>query len=281
MNKISHSKYKNSGILFELLVRKITSETISNNESKAINILKKYFTNTEIAKENKLYQTLLKSQDLNERMADNVINTISDLSARLDRKKLSNEKHNLIKEIKNSYDIDDFFKASISNYKTLASIYILIESKFVENPSPDIIISSKSTLLEYLSNKNSPNDEDQIYQELSKMDKSERFLVYKVMLENFNKKYNDIDLEQKEILKVYINNISNTVVLKEFIDNKFKKLQISLSENIKKIDDQITKIKVQEILNLINPILESKKMKDDYVVTLLQYLELNNELANI
>jgi len=142
MNKVSHSKYKNSGILFELLVRKITNETITTNESKAIGILKKYFTNTEIAKENRLYQTLISSQNLTEGKANTVINTVSELSSRLDRKKLNSEKYNLIKEIKNSYDIEDFFKASLDNYKVLASIYTLIESNFIDNPNPSILISS-------------------------------------------------------------------------------------------------------------------------------------------
>lgn len=280
MVNIKHSKYKNSGILFELLVRKITSETIATNESKAIHILKRYFTNTEIAKENRLYQTLLKSPTLTEGKADTVINTISELSTKLDRKKLSKEKYNLIKEIKNSYDIDDFFKASIDNYKTLASIYVIIESNFTQDPSPDIIISSKLNILDYLVEQKLET-QTQIYKELSGLEKGERYLVYKVMLEKFNTKYDGMDSEQKLILKTYINNISNSVILKEFIDSKFTKLKKSLVENSKKIDDQITTIKIDEIINLIDPILESKKMKDDYVISLLQYTELNKELSNL
>lgn len=280
MVNIKHSKYKNSGILFELLVRKITSETITTNESKAIHILKRYFTNTEISKENRLYQTLLKSPTLTEGKADTVINTISELSTKLDRKKLSKEKYNLIKEIKHSYDIDDFFKASIDNYKTLASIYVIIESNFIQNPSPDIIISSKLNILDYLVEQKLET-QTQIYKELSGLEKGERYLVYKVMLEKFNNKYDGMDIEQKLILKTYINNISNSVVLKEFIDSKFTKLKKSLIENSKKLDDQITTIKINEIINLIDPILESKKMKDDYVISLLQYTELNKELSNI
>lgn len=280
MTKISHSKYRNSGILFELLVRKITSEMISEQNSQAINILKKYFTGTEIAKENRLYQTILKTKNLSEGKAESVINTISSLSTKLDRNRLAKEKYNLIKEIKASYDIEDFFKASITSYKTLASIYTLIESNFITNPSPDIIISSKSNLLDYLVESPLPK-ENQIYQDLSEMDKGERFLVYKVMLENFNKKYHDLGEEQKLILKTYVNNISNSPKLKEFIDKKFTKLKTDLVENSKRIDDQVTSIKIGEIINFIDPILESKKMKDDYVVSLLQYIELNEEISKL
>lgn len=280
MTHIKHNKYRNSGILFELLVRQITSEMVSGKDSQAINVLKKYFTNTEIAKENRLYQTLLKNQNLTEGKADTVINTISELSQRLDRKKLNKEKYNLIKEIKAYYDINDFFKASIDTYKTLASIYILIESNYIDNPSPQLVISSKMSLLDYLIESPQPK-ETPIYQELSKMDKGDRFLIYKVMLEDFNKKYADIDDEQKLILKTYVNNISNSPILKEFINKQFTKLKISLLENSKKIDDQVTTIKVNEIINFIDPIIESKKMKDEYVVSLLQYNELNKELSSL
>jgi len=280
MNKISHSKYKNSGILFELLVRKITNETITTNESKAIGILKKYFTNTEISKENRLYQTLISSQNLTESKANNVINTISELSSRLDRKKLNSEKYNLIKEIKNSYDIEDFFKASLDNYKVLASIYTLIESNFVDNPNPNILISSKDNIIDYLVEQKLEN-ETQIYQELSHLEKGERHLVYTVMLEKFNEKYDGLDKNQKNILKTYINNISNSSFLKEFINKEFNKLKSDLIENRSKIDDQVVTIKVNEIISLIDPILESKKMKDDYVVSLLQYTELNKEISRL
>lgn len=280
MTKISHSKYRNSGILFELLVRKITSEMISEQNSNAVNILKRYFTGTEIAKENRLYQTLLKNQNLTEGKANSVISTISSLSKKLDRSKLAREKYNLIKEIKASYDIEDFFKASIDNYKTLASIYTLIESNFVEDPSPQLIVSSKSNLLDYLI-ENKESEEDTIATELASMDKGERFLVYKVMLENFNKKYHDLGDEQKLILKTYVNNISNSPALKEFINKKFTKLKQSLLENQKRIDDQVTSIKIGEIITFIDPIIESKKMKDDYVVSLLQYIELNEEISKL
>jgi len=63
MTKLKHSKYKNTGILFELLVRKLTSETLSSDKSVTIDIIKKYFgKNTELAKELQLYNSLLKEQ---------------------------------------------------------------------------------------------------------------------------------------------------------------------------------------------------------------------------
>ena len=57
--KIKHSKYRNTGILFELLTRQLTSDTIAGVQSKALFILKKYFNSkTELLKEYKIYHTL-------------------------------------------------------------------------------------------------------------------------------------------------------------------------------------------------------------------------------
>lgn len=280
MGKINHSKYKNSGIIFEMLVRQLTNEAMANKDSKAISIIKKYYTKTELAKENKLYQTIIQTNGLNEHKAETIINTVSELSKRLDRKKLNKEKYNLIKEIKDNYDLEEFFKTSITNYKPLASIYTIIESNFIDNPNPQTIINSKLNIIEYLT-ETKQIQESQIYTELSQMEKGERFLVYKVMVENFNTKYDSLDKEQKETLKEYINNISEPTKLKNFIDDKFNLLKISLSEMLFKIEDQVTKIKIEETIKMIDPILESKKMKDDYIISLFQYQELNKELSSL
>ena len=110
---IKHSKYKNSGILFELLVRQATSDLMSNKDPKAVKIFKKYFTNTELGKEYNLYNTVLNAPKLNETKAEILISTIVEQAKKLDREKLASEKYNLIKEIRKHYDLDNFFKAKI------------------------------------------------------------------------------------------------------------------------------------------------------------------------
>lgn len=278
MNKINHSKYRNTGIIFEMLVRQLTNESLTNKDPKAIGLIKKYFTKTELAKENKLYQTIIQSNQLNESKAESVLNTINDLYKRLDQKQLNKEKYNLIREIKENYDIEEFFKTSIHNYKSLASIYTLLESNNVKNVNPQFLINSKLNLIDYLT-ENKITQDSPVYNELSKMEKGERFLVYKLMVENFNKKYSDLDKEQREVLREYITNNADQVKLKSIIDRKFINVKKTLKENISKIQDQVTRIKTEETIKMIDPILESKKMKDDYIITLFQYQELNKELS--
>jgi hypothetical protein len=281
MANIKHNKYKNTGILFELLVRKITADTMSSHDSKAVSLIKKYFVNTELSKENKLYQSISKSQNISEAQADSILSTILEVNKTLDRTKLSKEKYNLIKEIKSNFDIDDFFKAKINNYKLLSSTYTLLEASLVPSKNLDDILSSKMNILEHIAQTNTVSVPQPTVSEFETLDKGTRALVYKIMLEKFNDRFNTLSDDQKEVLKEYINNISNTTNLKKYVDTKFTSLKESLLKFLPKIEDATIKIKVNETINLINPILESKVVKDDNIVALLQYQELHSELTKI
>ena len=90
--KIKHSKYKNTGILFELLVRQITADTLKGGNSPAIDILKEYFINTSLGKEYKLYESVLKSKVITEGRATLVIDTILEASTKFNRKSLKKTK---------------------------------------------------------------------------------------------------------------------------------------------------------------------------------------------
>lgn len=280
MNKIRHSKFNNTGLLFELLVRKITSDIISNRDSKAVGIIKKYFTNTELAKEYKLYSSLISSK-LSENKAESLISSALDLSKKINRKTLRSEKYNLIKEIKENYDIEDFFKTKINNYTQYASIYTLIEShnspEFIE---PSQIIENKCTLLEHISNKGVDKDQvkDDVLEEYVKFDKGTRLLAYKILVDKFNKKYSTLNHNQQIVLKEYINSISNSPKLKDFINTQLTVVKREIQLLTSRVSDQTTKIKLNEILTLIKPLEKKDEVKDADVLNLLQYFGLISEL---
>lgn len=278
--KIKHNKYKNTGILFELLVRKITADTLSSGNSKAASLVKKYFTKSELADENKLYQTVNNSISLSEGKAETILSTVLELSKKLDRDKLSKEKYNLIREIKSNFDLNDFFQAKIKNYKLLASTYVLFESTNSKGfGNPESIITSKITILEHItSTPDSKMSLSPLVEELMSLDKGTRALTYKIMLEKYNTKFDNLSKDQKEVLKEFINSATNAPKLKDFINSKFKGISTILKENIDKIEEPALKIKIQEVINLIEPILETRKLKDDHLVALLQYLELSREI---
>lgn len=284
MNRITHSKYKNTGIIFELLIRQICSDTMSGKDSLALGLVKKYFSKTELAKEHKLYQSLVNNKSLSEGKAESLINATIELSSRLNRSLLRKEKYNLIREIRETYNIEDFFKAKINNYKQYAAACILIEShnssEFIE---PTQIIENKLTLLEFISRTNIDKEktEDRLMEEFMSMDKGMRLLTYKKLLESFNNTYSDLSDKQKLVLKEYINNISNTIKLRDFINENFNIVKTELTELNKQVKDQTTQIKINEVINMIKPIEKTQNVKDENLVSLLQYYQLIQEIKSV
>ena len=195
--KIKHSKYKNTGILFELLVRQITADTLKGNESPAIDILKKYFVKTGLGREYKLYESILKSKVVNESRATLFINTTLDNSKKFNRGSLRKQKYNLINEIKNHYDLNTFFSAKVKDYKELAALYTLIEGINSEKDTDTKqLVNNKITLLEFLTKQEvSTKQKDIVLEEFSTYDKDTRILTYKILLEKFNNKYDNLSSE--------------------------------------------------------------------------------------
>ncbi len=203
--KIKHSKFKNTGILFELLVRQITADTLKGGDSPAIDLLKNYFVKSELGREYKLYESILKSKVLNESRANLFVDTILESSKKFNRSLLRKQKYNLINEIKAHYDLDQFFGSKIKNYKELASLYTLIEGyNTKEVTDSEQIIDNKITLLEHLTRSElTLNTKEDVLKEFSSYDKDLRTLTYRVLLEKFNEKYDGLSAEQKQVLKEF------------------------------------------------------------------------------
>jgi len=281
---IKHSKYKNTGILFELLVRQITSDTLSGKSSEATNILKKYFSKTELGREYKLYDSLLKRTNLTEGKAEIIINTILESSKQLNRSALKRQKYNLIKEIKQYYSLEDFFKTKLPHYKAQASIYTLIEAYNNDKKiSHELIISNKLSLLEHLTSTSvKPKEKsDEVINEFNQYDKDTRILTYKILLDKFNSKYADFSNNKKEILKEFINSVDNTNKLKEFYNTKINEFKSTLVKLNSKTKNEVTKIKINEVTNLLIELGKNDKVTNENIVNLLQYCDLIDELKTI
>jgi hypothetical protein len=277
--KIKHSKYKNTGILFELLVRQITADTLKGSDSPAIDILKEYFVKTELGREYKLYESVMKSKVLNEGRATILISTILENSIKFNKTQLRKQKYRLINEIKKHYNLESFFGSSIKNYKEIAAVYTLIESRSnKEITDLNQINNNKVTLLEFLTKKEILKKKDTILEEFSTYDKDLRQLTYRVLLEKFNDKYDTLSIEQKEILKEFIYSVDSTPALREFYNKKVNILKEILSTQSKNIKDQATKIKITEVAKLLTELNKTDKVDNDNLVDLLQYYELVKEI---
>jgi hypothetical protein len=282
--QIKHSKYKNTGILFELLVRQITTDTLDGKDSPAKDILKKYFVKTELGKEYKLYETLLKKTTLTEAKANIVVSTLIDSSKSLNRGVIKRQKYNLISEIQNHYDLNTFFNHKLPSYKVYAAFYTLLEiTNTNQSLNPEQIITNKVTILEHLTAAPIKENKlrDEVMEEIEKSDKDVRFLTYKIVLEKFNEKYDSLSNNQKLVLKEYINSVDNTPRLKEFYSDKINEIKTQLSSLNKTTKNKTTQIKINEIINVIQPPAKNTKITDNDLVDLLQYYDLINELETV
>jgi len=281
---IKHSKYRNTGVLFELLVRQATSDLMSKKDTQAVKIFRKYFTDTELSKEYNLYSTVLEAPKLSESKAEMLVSTIIEQANKLDRLKLDKEKYNLIKEIRKNYDLDNFFKAKIPSYKVYASVYTLIEAQLTSNFSDtNQIMTNKVTLLEHVTKESLTERKtgSKAVEDFMKEDKEIRVLAYKILVEKFNEKYASLSNEQRDLLREYINNISDTKQLKVYLNERLEDIKQELSILKATTKDKVIQIKINEVLNFVKPIAINESVKDEILVGLMQYYQLISELKAI
>jgi len=283
MKKSTHSKIKNTAILFELLTRQVAADTIKGiDKSPALAIIKEYFkSNSVVAKELVLYQTLVNEKFTNNDKAAYLVNTVVKLRNKLDTRVLRDMKYSLIREIKNHYDLGDFFKTNLTDYKLYASIYRVFEGVTVSRASE--VVNSRFTIIEHLTRKksNQLQESNNPVGDYLKQDEEIRLLAYKLMIDKFNEKYANLSAKQRSILKEYINNISNTVSLKEFATNEARMLQAQLKKQLPKVLDKITKIKLNEVVNMLDSFPKMRTIKEEHILSLLLYYELIKELKNV
>ena len=278
MGKLKHSKFKNTGILFELLVRQIAADTLGGKNSLALEIIKFHFKKgTELTKELNFYQTLQKETFDTQYKAQEFVNIILEQRRNLNESLLRRQKYNLIKSIKESYKIDDFFKYRVNNYKELASTYKLFEYK--QENSPKEWVDCKNTIFESIITKKEQLIEEKINEEYTTQPKEVRLLAYKFLVDSFNEKYSSLTLEQKNVLRTYINNIDNSEKLRKYVISEVKKLKTAFGKV--KVSDKVVSMKLNETINLMENIATSKIISETQVLSLLRYHELLEEVRKL
>tara|TARA_B110001454_G_scaffold130159_1_gene121288 strand:- start:2946 stop:3809 length:864 start_codon:yes stop_codon:yes gene_type:complete len=277
-----HNKIKNTGILFELLTRQITVDVLNNEkDSSSIKILKEYFNSkTELGKENELYKILLEQKYKNLKHAEILVEAVIKNRRKLSNRRLNNEKYNLIKVIKENYDLTAFFNSRIPNYKEMASIYNIFEGESTRKDYGAVVeTDSKVTLMENITSPGSTRKKSKT--SFSNQEEDIRLLTYQLLVDKFNKKYSTLSENQKDLLREYINNLSNTNSLKEFIDAEVAKVKTILKSHLRQVNDKITKIKLTEAITHTDTATQGKYVKDSHVVALMRYYELIKELDNV
>jgi len=281
MKSVKHSKIKNTGLIFELLVRQIASDTLNNKESKAIPILKKYFNkSSELSKELNLYKSLTTEKFNKEEKATALIEAVVKAHKQLNQSILSKQKYNLIKDINESFGVEQFFSCKVNEYKVLASVYKILE--YQETDSPVEMVNCKYTIIENITGKEVQKEEvgDNIKTFIAE-DKDVRLTAYKYLINRFNDKYSTLNSKQKGLLREYINNVSSTEDLTKYVVNEIKDILKVLNVYNKKVDDKVVKIKLNEVSNLLKSMVNVKSVNDNHILSLLRYYELLKELKKV
>jgi len=281
--KAKHSKFKNSGVLFELLTRQITADILAGrDESFTKNLMFKYFNeSTALGKEFQLYNFIVSQSSKNAESADRILNVVLQTRSKLNERELNSEKYNLIKEIKEQFNIDEFLKNKIPNYKLYASVYKLFENQGSDEVKFDVeeILEATECVVESLTREK--KNEEQALDVYSSQPAEVKLLAYKFLIENFNKKYSSLLPAQKVLLKEFITNVSNTNKFTEFVNNEYKKVADLLKERSILVKSDIIKIKLNETIAQLSNKTLTGIVKENQLTPLLSAYELIEELNKL
>ena len=281
MSKFKHSKLRNTGLLFEFLLRQETVDVLNKKkESPALKIIKSQFNeHTEMGRELALYNMLVTKKFKSDKKADFFLSEVIRQRGKLNNTSLRREKYNVIASIKEHYSVNQLFSSKVPNYKVFASIYKLFEG--ISELDADEKTESYFIIIENVTTLKSKKESSYIPEDFK--DKDLRILSYKTLLEKFNKKYTNLSDEQKKVLKEYISNISNTNNFSVFVERQIPKLKTKLNDKVKKVKDKVLRIKLKEAINCVDKFClnESKQTDDNSVVQLLRYYELDKELSKV
>lgn len=283
--KVKHSKFRNTGLIFELLVKQIAADTLNNRDSAAVGIIKEHYAGkSSLAKEYKLYEFIVKNKNVSQSKAEAILSTITEVSRKLDQKALKAQKYALISDIKESYNIDEFFGMEVRDYKSLAALYCLLEAQNSDSlVDPQVLIDNKTTILEHLTSKPQVEEDvkDTLIEDFAKYDKDLKLLTFKILLEKFNDKYKDLLPEQKNILKEFITSVNSQKRLFNLVNEEISKIREIIKTFSGQVKDEVVKIKLDEVYKLIKPVSAKEKITDNHLVNLMQYYDLVNELKSL
>ena len=208
-SRVSHSKYKNTGILFELLTRQVTADVLSEREhSPALDIIREFFKpKTELGRELQLYRVLLEATKLSETRAIKFLDLVLEQRRRLSERLLVDQKYALINSIRSKYPLKEFLASKIPQYRVYASIY----KAFIGESHPDRIdvsairdvADSKFTIIENMSSDVAPAQKKvpDLVESFKKQEEDLRLLTYRILVDRFNEKYQGLDERQKTLLR--------------------------------------------------------------------------------
>ena len=267
--KFSHNKKRNTGFIYEILIRELSKATMREELQKKNNILsilKTYFAKGKPLKEDlEIYNSFINIKDLSRATIEKILTEAKKQFLKLDAKRIYQEQTKLINNINKSLG-QKIWENFIPNYKNLATINQILQQKL--NPQKQIIFENK-----LIDNLSSSDEEKTAFPKINN-------LAMKTFIEKFNNQYSDtLNEEQKEFLNKYIiSHTGDNLEFKLYIYEEVDKLKKFLEENKSGYNEHIPE-KIDKVLNRISTY-KNKKLDKTLIFEILRIQTLVSELKN-
>ena len=200
---MKHNKKRNVGIIYELLLKHISTKLLEGKKKeakKATKLIEKHFKkNTELYKEFRLFNALAKSNITNTHTVASILNEAKIASNRLDSKLLERQKSALLKDINFSVADKDFYYRSISDYRDLGTVQLALNEWRKKDKDIKKLVDLEVRLGELMLREKGRVNETKY--DASHSDR----LVLKIMTEKFNRRYGEeLTKDQKNIIEGYV-----------------------------------------------------------------------------
>tara|TARA_B100001123_G_scaffold442785_1_gene587207 strand:- start:133 stop:993 length:861 start_codon:yes stop_codon:yes gene_type:complete len=283
----AHNKKRNIGIIFEQLVRYISTALVNKEHSRAstaLGIIREHFKpGSELYREFRLFNALVKTRVSSEGLANRILAEAREASRGVDSHNLRAQKSILIRDINHRLNDRSFYLQRIKEYRSYATIQTLLND-WRSPGTADLgkVAKYENSVCGWLLDESQGSDEGKIL--LEKEDVN--VLTVKILTEKFNKKYgNMLNEEQQDIVKRYVfsldeidssrfaNDLSNIRVntlleLKEYSKNCDNEV---LNEKINEVTSRVKNLAIGPIDDsLISRFLVISKLKEEL-------LEMGNE----
>ena len=197
-----HNKKRNTGLLYEFLVRAASEAIIESNDQKrdmALKIIKSHFSrDSELYREFRLFHSLAATTVVSESVADSILAAAKDAAKRYDARTLDHEKSMLIRNINHNLNDNRFYDRRVNEYTIYATIQTLLNEW--RRPIPVNIVQVaefEQQLREWLLEEKVVATVDEV--------KDADPLVEKLMLKKFNERYGrGLTEEQSNLIRSYV-----------------------------------------------------------------------------
>lgn len=289
MQKLKHNKKRNIGLLYEFFTRFIGKAILENRDNdivKAKTLLKKHMNRgTDLYKELKLFKVLSEANVSNREQALHLINRVREAVKYQSQARLELEKTSLIHEVNSNLNADLFFEESITDYKKLGVIQVLLNTWRDETLKESVVgetVYLEEKLIEFMTNNKSKDDSQQALQMTSEdVDR----LVVNLMTEKVNKKYSNLNEEQKDVIRLYVFSKDDTQVKESLVEKlsgiKNKFLAVLPAHRHEFENDKVLIDKLSEVKNtLLKEYSDFSSVNDDMVGFYLGLSKLEHEVKS-